>query len=437
MKIGFFLNNEELEGLNWEIVSIANPGAGGTEYVIVLESYMMSLEKDVEFVLYAVKSSIFPKSITVKYVSTLKDAIIDANKNGIDFFVFKENQKDPSYKHLTGIPNNTSLIVWCHNFLSKKSLDVYANCKSVKSIICVGREMLDLYRDEKAFSKMDYIYNGCVFEEFERLSNELTDVKNRENIVTYIGSIIPSKSFHWLAKAWPNVIERVPDAQLYVIGTGNLYNKNAKLGKYGIASENYERKFLKFLTDDNGNILPSVHFLGKMGEEKNDIIKMTKVGVPNPSGKTETFGITAVEMQSLGCHVVTRKCYGYLDTVVNQKNLYKHPCQLSSYIINGLLRPDTNFEKVHRTLEEKFDFRIVHNEWMALFHNLCRGKNKIHNLDTDVPNMTFNHKWFRLLFSIVNQKLGYVLPTEQFLSELWIFRKIAYYLDKVCYLLVK
>ena len=70
MKIGFFLNNEELEGLNWETVSIANPGAGGTEYVIVLESYMMSLEKDVEFVLYAVKSSIFPKSITVKYVST-------------------------------------------------------------------------------------------------------------------------------------------------------------------------------------------------------------------------------------------------------------------------------------------------------------------------------------------------------------------------------
>lgn len=125
-------------------------------------------------------------------------------------------------------------------------MDVYAEENVIKSVICVGREMLDLYRDEKCFSKMDYIFNGCVLPDIAKFQKQLTNIKSRQNIVTYIGSIVPSKSFHWLAKAWPNVLKRVPDAQLYVIGSGNLYNKDAKLGKYGVASKEYEQLFMPF-----------------------------------------------------------------------------------------------------------------------------------------------------------------------------------------------
>lgn len=317
IKVAFFLNNEQLEGLDWSNVIVGNPGAGGTEYEFVLEAYLMSMESGFDVVLYVLKNSIFPESLHVKNVPSLKDAIIDANSSETDYLVIKENQKDLDF--LNDIPKRTGLILWAHNFLSKKAIDVYADNSVVKSIICVGREMLDLYRDEKAFKKMDYIYNGCVFGDFEQLSAQLVDVNFRSNIVTYIGSIIEAKSFHWLAKAWPNVLKAIPDAELYIIGSGNLYDKNAKLGKYGIASEQYERLFMPYLTDRSGQIIPSVHFMGKMGDEKNEIIKKTKVGVPNPSGASETFGITAVEMQSLGCHVVTMKCPGYLDTVMNTR----------------------------------------------------------------------------------------------------------------------
>lgn len=436
MKIAFYLNNEQLEGLDWTHVLSGNPGAGGTEFIVVLEACLMSHEKEHEVVLYAPKKSVFPDTIKINYVSCLKEAIIDANANFIDYIVYKETQKDNEFSYLKNIPLFTGHIVWCHNFLNKKALDVYAEENVIKSVICVGREMLDLYRDEKCFSKMDYIFNGCVLPDIAKFQTQLTNIKLRQNIVTYIGSIIPSKSFHWLAKAWPNVLKQVPDAQLYVIGSGNLYNKDAKLGKYGVASKEYEQVFMPFLTNKEGNVLPSVHFMGKMGEEKNEIIKNTKVGVPNPSGESETFGITAVEMQSLGCHVVTMKCPGYLDTVINKGNLYSKSCSLSSYIINGLINPNDNFSQTYSLLRERFEYTVVHKEWLLLFAALKQGKCKIHDLDHNIPNLGYNHKWLRVIMGAVNRLCCYKLPTELKLKGNKLYCKYSWYKKKLSYYLV-
>lgn len=427
MKIAFYLNNGQLEGLDWTNVLHGNPGAGGTEYLVVLESYLMSLEKNFEVVLYAEKKSIFPKEVSVKYVNTLRDAILDSNENLVDFFVFKEVQKDPSFSYLKDIPHRTGLIVWTHNFMKKKALDVYAKESKIKSIICVSREMMDLYLDERAFLKMDYIYNGCTFPDYKQLSTEVVDVSSRQNVVTYIGSIVPSKSFHWLAKAWPNVLKKVPDAQLYVIGSGNLYDKNAKLGKYGITTEEYEQKFMPYLTTKDGKVLPSVHFMGKMGIEKNDILKKTKVGVPNPSGESETFGLTAVEMQSFGCHVVTKKCPGYLDTVANKFHLYSHPYCISSYIVNGLNNPDKDFPKTYCWLKERFDYNATHKEWVRLFLALKKGKCKIHDLETNIPNLGYNYKWLRVIWGRINKFLGYKLFTGLDIASTYVYGKFLWY----------
>ena len=49
---------------------------------------------------------------------------------------------------------------------------------------------------------------------------------------------------------WPDVVKQVPDAQLYVIGSGKVYDENAKLGKYNIAEESYEKKFMSYLEQE-------------------------------------------------------------------------------------------------------------------------------------------------------------------------------------------
>ena len=116
MKIAFYLNNEQLEGLDWTHVLTGNPGAGGTEFMVVLEACLMSKEKVHEVVLYVSKQSVFPDGMNIKYVSCLKEAINDANANFTDYIVYKETQKDGEFSFLKNIPQYTGHIVWWHNF---------------------------------------------------------------------------------------------------------------------------------------------------------------------------------------------------------------------------------------------------------------------------------------------------------------------------------
>ena len=143
--------------------------------------------------------------------------------------------------------------------------------------------------------------------------------ENYSKTVTYMGSLVPAKAFHMLAEIWPQVEQQVPDAKLQIIGTGKLYDRDANLGRFGIAQEDYENYFMQYLTDAEGHIRPSVKFLGLVGEEKEDYFVDTSVGVVNPSGIDETFCLSAVEMEICGVPIIARKKYGLLDTVIHQK----------------------------------------------------------------------------------------------------------------------
>ena len=57
--------------------------------------------------------------------------------------------------------------------------------------------------------------------------------------------------------------------------------------------------------------MKSVHFCGNMGIEKLEIYNRTTVGVVNPSARTETFGLSAVEMEACGIPVVTKSGNGF------------------------------------------------------------------------------------------------------------------------------
>lgn len=153
-----------------------------------------------------------------------------------------------------------------------------------------------------------------------------------------MGAVIPSKGLHLLAKAWPEVKKAVPDAELFVIGNGNLYSRNkdtSGLGALGLAEKDYEQMFSKYITEDN-KLSEGVHLLGVLGKEKYDVLAEMKVGVPNPSGRTETFCICAVEMQMMGARIVSKRCAGYLDTVYNGI-LYDNSRELAGCIISELL----------------------------------------------------------------------------------------------------
>ena len=423
-RLAFFLENESLTSIDWRYITDGNPGVGGSEYTITLTAYMLTIRAKYDITLIVQKKSSFPPELKISYANNLHEAINFCHLKKIKYLAFKEQPRWIKEKNLKKIPQDVNLIIWCHTFISSSQLNFYSQIPSVKSVICVGREQADLYRDHKLFNKIDYIYNG--FPIVSKKPNKFSPITQRKNIVTYIGSIVPFKGFHLLAKAWPIILKEVPDAQLYVIGSGQVYNDNKQMGKYGIAEESYEKIFMPFLVNANGEILSSVHFMGRMGAEKAQIISETKVGVPNPSGDTETFGIGAIEFEIMGCEVVTRRCCGYLDTVYNKQNLYKSrkAKTLAKYVIKALKNPTIQTEEFYHNIKQKFDIQQSILEWEKLFESLENGKYKIHDFNHKIPNITFRWKWFRIMYAKINKLSGYRLPCMTKWSENKIIRHI-------------
>jgi hypothetical protein len=120
-----------------------------------------------------------------------------------------------------------------------------------------------------------------------------------------------------------------------------------------------------------------VKFWGVLGDEKADILQHTRVGVPNPSGVTETFGYTAVEMQEYGCPIATIKCPAYVETVYPGSGiLYRNEKDLAKTVITLLNRRNNNYPETIEYIRSHFGFEKIANEWHQLLSGTLQQEQK-------------------------------------------------------------
>lgn len=416
-RIAFYLENKSLKSVDCSKILRGNPGIGGTQYMIMVVSYLLSIrDNDLSVKVFAQSDGVFPDDYNYAVVKDFIEAVNAAYIEGYECLIFRHDANLITSGILEQISYDIKLIVWDHVFVCHWELDYYAKNRHIYRIVNVGREMMDLYRDHEAFNKSLYIYN-CLYLDGIREKVYEYPFGKRRNIVVYMGSLVRYKGFHILAEAWPKILKSVPDAELYVIGTGRLYDKNLKLGDFGIAEEDYEKSFMKYLTV-NGTIMPSVHFMGDMGIEKNDILLHAKVGVPNPSGITETFCISAVEMQACGAMVATIKFPGFMDTVKNGI-LYKDCSELAETVVKILRLKNSEYDNAMNFFEENFSFDSVAEKWENLLY--CGNVNNDHQ----ISNKFYRLKWlkeFRRRISKYFPFLYKLSPIERFV--IYIERRI-------------
>ena len=409
-KVAFFISNRSYANINCCRIYDGNPGIGGSEFVKLIISYLLTIrDNGIEVTVFTVSKGIFPEEIVQKQVSNLTEAVLIADANNVDYFVFDHNPQNMNLIRNVN-PTHLKFITLCHNFASIHALDLLAEDNRVFKIITVGREQRDLYRDHPVFYKTEYIYNCVNVNASEKYDVSSYPITKRKNNVTFIGVINRFKGFHFLAQAWPKIIEAVPDAELYVIGAGNLYDRNIKLGKWGIADEEYENYFMQYLSK-NGKVLNSVHFLGIMGEEKNDILLHTKVGVPS-LGVPETFGLVALEMQIMGTSIVTKECPGFLDTIVTGR-LIKNRNDLADSIIEELRSPHNNYDKNIEKIRQRFSTGTVIKDWEEL---ILTGRI---NRNEKLVNKSFRYKWLKeklRLLKLKCQLFNIIPPVESLFS---------------------
>lgn len=410
-KVAFYIDNASISSVDCAHIATANPGIGGTQYQFMLISYLLKLRNNgLGVKVYTTSEGLFPKDFCYEVVEGLTSAVASAEKWRAEYLVFNHEVGHIHEGTLANIQTSIKLIPWCHIFTNESELDCYAKLSSIYRVINVGREMNDLYRDHPVYEKSAYIYNavntdGC------KSKVKSHPFALRENIITYVGSIVPFKGLHWLAEAWCDIVKEVPDVQLYIIGSGKLYGRDAQLGKYGIAEASYEEILMAHFSQD-GRIMDNVHFTGILGEEKNDILLQTKVGLPNPSGISETFGISAVEMQMLGCKVATMRCPGYLDTVKNGI-LYTRKKDLAKSVVQLLKETnDTGHDDAMHYFDHHFSLEAVVRRWETLFLTGTLES------DSAMSNPTYRGKWAKDILRQVKKIIPCVPTIERILDAL-------------------
>ena len=420
MKVAFFLPNALFPETDCTRVVESNPGIGGTQYLIILIATELAKRNNgIDVVIYAQCKGILPQDAEIRLAATEEEAILDADKSGIDIFVDRPLLVDWRVL-LPKLQSDMKIVLWCHNFLRDEMLRISAKQPRITRLVTVSKEQMDMYRDYPAFEKSDYIMNTVPYLQQDIEAARKHPYYKRPHNVVYLGSLVDCKTFDELAAVWPQVLRKVPDAQLYVIGSGQTYNHGAKLGKYNIAEEAFERKFMPYLIDNNEQILPSVHFMGNMGAKKNDIILNSKVGVPNPRGFGETFCISAVEMQLLGCTVTAMSAPGYLDTFINGRVTSHRSSSLANSIIELLLsdEPLMPLDQTITAINERFSLSVVLDDWERFLKGGQRTR--IHPI-YPLTNKCYRLKWLKELLRKI--KLKYpscsIIPPIEAWAERW------------------
>ncbi len=336
-----------------------NPGIGGTEFEFLLIAQALARRNpDIRVSLIA------PLKLRVNAVRQLtSDDTPDAlrrlcRREGVTVLVM-ESRVDSEYLEVFR-NENVRLILWAHCFTSRERIREIERNPAVRQLVCVGHEQLEMLRDHDVFSKATFIYNCVPVPEFLPKMVKQHPFEEREPIVAYLGSLHYMKGFHLLAAAWRRIRAAVPGATLHVLGG----TSGETLGPCGIASPKYESQFVQHLLESDGKLMDSVVFHGNVGKEKWEMLCRAKVGVPNPSGRSETFCLSLIEMLLGGARVTTIASPTARDVSPFPEDLYRKPEKLADSVIALLLAeraPD--YEATVKLLTERFGLVSVLARW--------------------------------------------------------------------------
>lgn len=402
-------DDKNLVGVDLSHPENGNVGVGGSTYANVLLAYMLSTMCDNQYkvTIYHVNKDVKLPKKCFSETSDVENKLVEiAAENHEDIYICNMNRDESWHEAVAGL--NIRIIIWSHCYIERfYEYRAMIHTEQIKRIICVSHEECDYFYDSDIHKKMGVIHpalpNGK--EKWKIRSRE----DMREKRVTYIGSLVPQKGFGILASIWPYVVKRVPDAHLYVIGSGKLYNRNQKLGEFGIAEESFEKSFMHYLTDNDGKLNDSVTFCGLVDSSQKDLLMSeTYVGVVNPSAKTENCCMCAVEFESQGVPVVSKGKHGMVEVILNKKSglLSYSKKRLAKNIIHLLQNEELNVEYGNNavTFAENFSPNRLVKEWEDLLNSVYHDKGIE---EIGISGYLFNdRKWLRCFNRFFRRTLG-------------------------------
>lgn len=415
IKIGIEINDNKYKNKDFTHLLDGNPGIGGIQYQLLLLGDCLSNFFDDKYeIVYFHYSPLndFPEGIKEVICEDDLDILRVSLLEDIDELIVNCNKSDLWYESLR--KTNLNVLVRAGCYLDIREIYNIRLTKQIVRIITISSEEYDYYIDDDIIDRTICIENMMSFLNNNYPSKKALlemKFKNGDTLthnVAYIGSLVPQKGFARLARIWPQIINKIPDAHLYVIGSGQLYGSDNELGKYGIAEEVYENKFMKYLTDKNGNIIQSVTFCGLIEDGYADVLNNISVGVVNPIALTETFCTSAIDFSSYCIPVVTCGKHGLLSTVLdNITGLTFHTDigfkrNIISLLTNATLNKKLSINAYD--FSRTFDCQKIVKKWDKALQDLYEEKKcTIHKVEGNYLN---DFKILKLVNAFFRRKMG-------------------------------
>src|SRR5258708_49421 len=262
--IAFLLDDWNVHSADITDPSVGNPAIGGTEYAFVSLAYELAARRLARVtLLHRYRTNTYPKTPPVVSIDNYPNGLGTAIKQSgsIDCIIVRGHDSLPTAKVIESIPETIPVIAWTHNHLKSATLTYLARCEQIKRVVYVGREQCALAAGALCHYKSTYVVPGFYVAPRSNVCKERRAV--------YIGSLVPQKGFHRLARLWPCIRHACPTAELDVIGSSQVNHPDQQLGTLGVASVSYEKLILRYLRNDPASC--GVVFHGKMGIEKYDV----------------------------------------------------------------------------------------------------------------------------------------------------------------------
>lgn len=391
MKVVFYYGSQDGQPIKITNIEKGNPGIGGTQYLILLLAYYLAQDKSYDVAIVGVREVVGLQGvdcISIRKETELKTSLTSIGTEILITYHFPHSCLEEDLYNA-----NFKIIVWSHNFLYSDFCDYIVKNESIKCNVFVGKQQYDWYIDDDVIKKSVNVFN---------MMPDVVPANQRKNdskTVVFLGL----RGIIEVCKCWKKVLEAVPNAQLYVMGSEKLY-ENVQLGKYGVARSDFENQFMPYVTDQDGSVIPSVHFLGLVNEEKLDYFQKASVGIINPSGCHETFGMGIVEMGVAELPVVTSTSNGYYDTVISGTTGYicTDVNDLSDKIIYLLKHPDKNKEMGENGKKNAMRFSpdIIIPQWKKLIEDVYNDHLGFLSLKPSKP-YTLDFKYMRMFNSFL------------------------------------
>lgn len=383
MRIAAYFPTAHLKETTWADVVDGKVALSGTDGQLLrlVNQLARTAGEQVSIKLWAGPRLRGAEALVVSTAACLAEAVEAANGSGSDVILFNDRNDTET---LAGLDACSLLglraIVWAQNGPFGEIRERVARYEAIRRVVCVSQWHADCLRGHAAFEKAAVIHNAL---SPSRAPNSVIEARSG---VMFLGATVYEKGFHIVARAWPAVRGAHPAATLTVLGSGQLYDREAALGPWGIGNPDFEQRFIvPFWGSDPAQAEQlGIHVLGLQPPNRvREELRRHLIAVVNPwasrGGSSETFCVSAIEAASEGCAVVGGRRLGLRETVQDGRTgiLLRREGDLSRVLIRLVERPDRARELGERGRAwvcRQFAQAKVDAQWKALLADVVADR---------------------------------------------------------------